>query len=309
MSNRRNETILVIGKVLEVESNYSKDGADGLRVRAELQPQDQAKKIEDIPWAFPLMPKTFQSVPKVGEAVLVILDRIEDTTSQRYYIGPIISQPQFMDRCIKEDATSLLQASDRNPIGMISNNDATRGSFPKTNDVAVVGRGEEDVTLRYDGTTHSSEVDIRAGIRQEPSVDEGDDIKGNVIYNEIDPAYIQVKRKNSIAKKVGHEANSLVNVVADRINIMSNRDDAVSHDIHDKETLVAEERMDEIMDSLHQVPMGDKLVELLELMRGAIMYHVHPWAGMPQCGDWHEYVNRLSSYDMKSILSDYVRIS
>lgn len=306
--SRLNETILVIGKVREVEGVYSKDGADALRVRAEIM-QDHASSLEDIPWAFPLMPKTFQSVPKVGEAVLIIMDRVEDTTSQRYYIGPIISQPQFMEYCTKEDATTLLQSKNRKPIGMISNNDSTRGSFPNASDVAVVGRGEEDVTLKYDKTTNTSEVNIRAGIRQEPSSESGDDIKGNVIFNEIDPAYIQVKRKNSIATKSGHEANSIVNVVADRVNIMSNRDDAVSHDLHDKETLVAEERMDEIMDSLHQVPMGDKLVELLELMRGAIMNHVHPWPGMPQCGDWNEYVNKLSSYDINSILSDYVRIS
>lgn len=306
--SRLNETILVLGKVREVEGVYSKDGADALRVRAEIM-QDHASSLEDIPWAFPLMPKTFQSVPKVGEAVLIIMDRVEDTTSQRYYIGPIISQPQFMEYCTKEDATTLLQSKNRKPIGMISNNDSTRGSFPNASDVAVVGRGEEDVTLKYDKTTNTSEVNIRAGIRQEPSSESGDDIKGNVIFNEIDPAYIQVKRKNSIATKSGHEANSIVNVVADRVNIMSNRDDAVSHDLHDKETLVAEERMDEIMDSLHQVPMGDKLVELLELMRGAIMNHVHPWPGMPQCGDWNEYVNKLSSYDINSILSDYVRIS
>lgn len=306
--SRLNETILVVGKVREVENVYSKDGADALRVRAEIM-QDHASSLEDIPWAFPLMPKTFQSVPKVGEAVLIIMDRVEDTTSQRYYIGPIISQPQFMEYCTKEDATTLLQSKNRKPIGMISNNDSTRGSFPNASDIAVVGRGEEDVTLKYDKTTNTSEVNIRAGIRQEPSSESGDDIKGNVIFNEIDPAYIQVKRKNSIATKSGHEANSIVNVVADRVNIMSNRDDAVSHDLHDKETLVAEERMDEIMDSLHQVPMGDKLVELLELMRGAIMNHVHPWPGMPQSGDWHEYVNKLSSYDINSILSDYVRIS
>lgn len=307
MSND-NEVVLTIAKVREVENVYSKDGADGHRVRAEFF-QDHAKNIEDIPWAFPLLPKMFQSVPKVGEAVLLITDRLQDTKSQRYYIGPIVSQPQFMEYCLKEDATTLLQSADRKPIGMISNNDATRGSFPNVNDVAVVGRGEEDVTLKYDGTTKSSEVAIRAGIRQEPQYSEGEDIKGNVIFNETDPAYVQVKRKNSIASKGGHEANSLVNIVADRINIMSNRDDAVSHNLHDKKTLVAEEKMDDIMDSLHQVPMGDKLVELLELMRGAIMNHVHPWAGMRQCGDWQEYVNKLSSYDIPSILSDYVRIS
>ncbi len=308
MSNSDRRLVLMIGKVREVENTHSKDGADGLRVRAEIL-QDKAKKMADIPWAFPLLPKALHIVPKVGESVLVITDRLGDNYSQRYYIGPIISQPQFMDYCNSENATTLLQGSMLNPIGMISNNDATRGSFPNNEDVSVVGRGSEDVTLKYNGTTKSSEIDIRAGIRQAPTTDQGDDIKGNVVFNEIDPAYIQVKRKDGLASKQGHDANSLVNIVADRINIMSNRDDSISHDIHDKETLVNEERIDDVMDSLHQVPMGDKLVELLELMRGAILNHVHPWSGMKQCGDWHEYVNKLTSYDINSILSDYVRIS
>ena len=44
-------------------------------------------------------------------------------------------------------------------------------------------------------------------------------------------------------------------------------------------------------------------------MRGAIMNHVHPWAGMQQCGDWAGYVPLLEKYDIDTILSDDVRIS
>ena len=63
------------------------------------------------------------------------------------------------------------------------------------------------------------------------------------------------------------------------------------------------------MENLHQVPKGDKLVELLNIMKGCILHHVHPWAGMEQCGDWSGYINKLNGYDIDSILSDYVRIS
>ena len=52
-----------------------------------------------------------------------------------------------------------------------------------------------------------------------------------------------------------------------------------------------------------------KLVELLKIMKGCIMHHVHPWAGMEQCGDWGGYINKLHGYDIDSILSKYVRIS
>ena len=298
-----------IATVREVENVFSKDGYDGLRIRAEIA-TDKPKEISDIPWAFPLLPKTLQSIPKVGEAVFLIMDDSgSKTSSQRYYIGPIISQPQYNTYCEKKNATTLLNNSDRKPIGKISNVDDTRGAFPKQEDVALVGRGSEDVTLKFDNASKTSEVDIRAGIRGEATNSNNEDMIGNIIFNGTDPAYIQLKYKKGIARQKDNAANSVINMVANRINIISNKDANISHNLNDKETLVAEEKMDEIMNNLHQVPMGDKLVELLKIMKGCIMHHVHPWAGMEQCGDWSGYINKLDGYDVDSILSKYVRIS
>lgn len=293
--------IINLAEVIRVESIKDADNANGLRIKANLNPNDKSceKEIDRLPWYFPLMPKVFQSVPKVGECVLIIFTDGGKKQTQGYYIGPVISQPQFQGSCNYTNATSLLKDSKVKPLPAISNNSSTNGSFPSPEDVAVVGRGSEDVILKYDGK--SSEVDIRAGIRG--------DLDNNVIFNNIDPAYIQLKYKNGIATGNKKEANSLINIVADRINIMSNKDNNVSHNLHDSNTLVKENEISNMMDSLHQVPKGDKLVELLEVMKGAIMHHVHPWAGMEQCGDWPGYIKKLDGYDIKSILSDYVRIS
>ena len=229
--------------------------------------------------------------------------------SQRYYIGPIISQPQYQYKNNYDDATTMLKGEMHEPIASIDTNPDTKGSFPKQTDVAVVGRGAEDVILKYDKSTNTSEVDLRAGIRGEPTNSDNKNMIGNIIFNGKDPAYIQLKRKEGIATKENNSANSLANVVANRINIMSNKDDSIAHNLCDKDTLVNEEKMDDIMDNLHQVPKGDKLVELLNIMKGCILHHVHPWAGMEQCGDWSGYINRLNDYNIDSILSDYVRIS
>lgn len=297
---------MVIGTVREVEGTYSNDSHDGLRLRVEL-PNDYPSKLEDIPWAFPLMPKVFQAAPKVGEAVLVFKE--ESPNAQRMYLGPIISQPQFNTYCATNNATTLLESKDRKPLEKISNLDDTRGSFPSQNDVAVIGRGAEDIILKYKEDTHASEVDIRAGIRGEATNTDNKNMIGNIIFNEKDPAYIQLKHKYGIATKQNNAANSVANVVANRINIMSNKDDSIAHNLGDKDSLVNESKMDDIMDNLHQVPKGDKLVELLNIMKGCILHHVHPWAGMEQCGDWSGYINRLNDYNIDSILSDYVRIS
>ena len=298
-----------IGTVREVENTFSKDGYDGLRVRAQLM-QDQPQEYDDIPWAFPLLPKVFQSIPKVGEAVFIIVsDDGDKNVTQRYFLGPIISQPQYNTYCQKENATTLLQTHERNPIGKISNVDATRGSFPNAEDVAVVGRGKEDITLKYNDKSKVSEIDLRAGIRGEATNSGNEEMIGNIIFNDIDPAYIQLKYKQGLATGEKTSANSIINMVADRINIMSNKDENVSHNLHDKDMLIAESNMTEVMEKLHQVPMGDKLVELLTIMKGCIMHHVHPWAGMEQCGDWAGFINKLEGYDIESILSKYVRIS
>ena len=60
-----------VGTVREVEDKYSKDGFDGLRMRAELE-QDNPNSINDIPWAFPAIPKMMHVIPKKGEAVFFI---------------------------------------------------------------------------------------------------------------------------------------------------------------------------------------------------------------------------------------------
>lgn len=303
-----NDIIVKRALVREVENVYSRDSSDGMRIRAELE-GDRSKKLEDIPWAFPLLPKVFHVQPKVGESVLIFTEVSNDNMSQRYYIGPIIAQPQYMTYNSKQDSSSTLMNSIFKAIEKITNFDVTKGSFPENEDVAVVGRGAEDVVLKYDEATKKSEVNIRAGIRQEPYSTTSDGLVGNVMFNGVDPAYIQLKYKKQLATKQEHSVSSMINMVADNINLISNKDNNVSDSIHDNVSLIKDEDTDQIIDRLHQVPMGDKLVQLLKIMKGAIMHHVHPWAGMEQCGDWSGYIRELDGYDIDSILSQYVRIS
>ena len=74
------------------------DDADGLRIKVRLESETMTP-LSQIPYAFPLLPKTFQSVPKVGEGALVFLTKSDSKELQRYYMGPIISQPQFQEYC------------------------------------------------------------------------------------------------------------------------------------------------------------------------------------------------------------------
>jgi hypothetical protein len=69
-------------KMAHVES--VEDDADGLRIKARLS-QDGRQDINDLPYAYPLLPKTFRTVPKVGEGVLIFLSELGNNNSNRYY--------------------------------------------------------------------------------------------------------------------------------------------------------------------------------------------------------------------------------
>ena len=112
----------VVLKMGQVESTL--DSSDGLRIKVRLA-QDGMVGLNELPYAFPLLPKTIQTVPKVGECVLVVTSILGNNESNRYYIGPIISQPQFQYEDKYEHgrgtAISLLQGGKREPLEKISN--------------------------------------------------------------------------------------------------------------------------------------------------------------------------------------------
>ena len=256
----RGEVVIKMGQVEFVD-----DLSDGMRLKIRIS-QDGNEPIENIPYAFPLLPKTFQSVPKLGEGAFVITTYTGDKTSQRYYIGPIISQPQFQGECDfrhgNGNATSLLYNGLLEPLGRLSNNRNTWGSFPKLEDVAVVGRGSQDIIMRNNETTKSNELDLRCGARND-SVETDTDIKGKVIFNALDPTYIQLKYRRNLTTGNLQEANSMVNIVADKINIISNKDEN-AFNLTDINELIPEAELDSIMSKLHRLAHGDTLVELLK---------------------------------------------
>lgn len=289
------------------------DTADGLRIKVRIQ-QDGTKPLEEIPYSFPLLPKTFQSVPKIGEGAFVITTMSDNVESQRYYLGPIISQPQFQEKCEysygRGNAMSLIEGGTVEPLEKISNYKETFGSFPTVDDVAVLGRASQDIILR-DSKEVGDEIDIRCGIRTDSTLGNarnGETVVGKVVFNKLDPAYIQLKYKRALTKEYNQEANSVINLVADKINIISNKDDN-AFDLTDTEQLIKNEDLDNIMSKLHQVPMGDVLVKLLDVMIKAIITHVHPFAGMPP--SMAEYVKDNADWlnKLDDILSKHVRIS
>ncbi len=290
----------IVVKIGQIES--LEDNNDGLRVKVRLE-QDKGIGIDDLPYAFPLLPKTFQSIPKIGEAVFVISSRLNNKNSIRYYIGPIISQPQFMYNDQYEygigQATSLLQGAYTAPKEAISRYNSTNGAFPNINDVALIGRKSEDIILKDD------EIDIRCGVRVKGENKE-ENLSGYVFMNTLNPSYIQLKFKNGIGYSKKQEADSVINVVADKINLISHKD-THCFNLTDQNELIKSSELDKIMSQLHQVPYGDVLVETLKKILTALLSHVHPYPGLPPCVDIN--IERARGIDFDELLSPNVRIS
>lgn len=287
-------------KKAQVESII--DEADGMRIKARL-PQDGDIPTAELPYAFPLLPKSFQSLPKVGEGVFIICDSLNSVKGNRYYIGPIISQPQFNEKDEysygRGTATSLLQGSMIEPLKKISNFSETNGAFPSKDSVSIVGRDSEDIEMK------NGNINIRCGIR-ENTLTSDDDLKGKVIFNSLDPTYLKLKYKKNLSSGKGKEANSIATLVADKINLVSNKD-INGFNLTDKDTLIPDSEYQRLMDNLHQLPYGDKLVEFLNLLRQAILTHVHPYPLLPPCNAGA--IPSISSYNLQDILSENVRIS
>jgi len=317
MVNKHN--IIKFGEVEDIDDEY-----DGLRVKVKLS-QDGDKKEPPSCWAFPLLPKVFQCVPKIGECVLVILANSDNKNSDRFYIGPVISQPQYQDMCSHNNdtgpATSLFQKGiGYHILPRLSNyGEMTDGSFPEKGSVSMVGREGQDITMKPSYGANAEELTLRCGIRGYSDTTTGNEeldkgLKGRVIFNDIDPAYIQLKygwglSSGSDKKGKSKFANSMVNIAADKINLIGISDDTIDVNRTDRNTLIKTEDLSKLMDNLHQVPLGDKLVDFLNLFVAAFMTHEHhPHYSPPiVCGKVEELYEAQNK--INDILSEYVRIS
>lgn len=339
-------SLFIPGKVEFIEGSGSNPfiedyGALRIKVRVD---SDGSKSISDLPWAFPAIPKAVHVMPKVGEGVWVLNSTISKPDSQRYYIGPIVSQPQFNTFCSfdgnmlpgdngigRGPAMSLLsnkKPTTVEPLASINRKkELTDGAFPRNDDIALVGRGQEDIVLKYGnkGSGTESEVDLRAGIRLRSTDDTIPYLRGNVLFNSKNPAYVQVKYSTSgiagVRAGAGDDdpikyesmdsrtANGVVNVVADKINLISHKDSSgFGGKIADKDNLIKDGELDEIMSQLHKCVYGDELITLLKKIITALAFHTHPhnqliptWEGtdMPE----------LIAYPFEKIISPNVRIS
>jgi hypothetical protein len=284
----------IVGKFCPVVSVY--DDTDGERIKVRLTPEDDRRTDEELPYAFPLLPKMLHIKPKIGELVLVIFPTGDPKQSYRQYIGPIISQPQYMSGDDSGlNSMSLYPGAYKEADVAPSTNSDSHGAFAGDDDIAIYGRNKSDIILTND------DVRIRCGSRVKDTTS-----SGNVVFNRTDPAYLHLKHTDSKRGNPEDEYRSTATLVADKINLIGTNSKE-PFTVTNKDNLITDEEMQKIIDKAHQLPYGDILIEFLDMFRKAFATHVHPYPGMEPCPT--DDLLQATTYDLKKILSDTVRIN
>ena len=293
----------------EVVSVY--DDQAGLRIKVKLDPEDTYKNMEDIPWCYPLLPKHFHINPKEGEMVLVITSKLETANSHRWFIGPVIAQQYGLANESYLSAQSLLEnGTVTKPFPNPSLNPDNDGTCPEREDVAIQGRNNADLILK------ENEVRLRCGFKSSNiSVDDKNILKNthdntplgkSLIFNKDDLAYIQMKykyHKDSINNRTFY---STINVVADRINLLSH-DSRTPFTLNDPNSLITDEELDKIMENAHPLPYGDKLISFLKQLIEVIRTHTHPFDMDPPCFTTPQ--DNVLKTNLDEMLSTSIRIN
>jgi len=267
------------GEVISIE-----DVSDGGMIKVKVPELDNRTPNADLPWCYPLLPKFFHIYPQVGEMVRVFIEDIKYPQRSRYWIGSVISQPQKIGYDSIYTALSTTNVGITLPEAAPSTRPEADGVFPLKTDVSIVGKVNTDVILRV------NEVHIRAGKH------ENDDI---LKLNTKNPAEISlVFEKND--ETGAYQSNTLI--MSDKIGI-------ISHDGNPqfKSARLKQEDRERIFAEGHPIARGDVLVEALNIIRNALITHIHGYSNLP--ADKTAIINDLEKINFEAILQKNIVIN
>lgn len=273
------------------------DDTDADRIKVKLIPEDIDKTLDQIDYAFPLLPKTFHVKPKVGEAVLVLLSVTNDGNSQRYYIGPVISQDHrlYYDPYFR-GADSFLRGAfekfDVAPRGDRNQN----GLLPGDNDVVIRGRKNADIQITED------DVRIKAGVKVTNERD-----KYVMEFNEKNPAYTKIKYHND---ELDDGSKSTNTIVGDKIMLLSNTSPN-NFKLTDRHDLITDTELNNVLKKAYKLPYGEILVDFLKSFVDAFVTHTHDFSMLPPNPSFTTplVTKKVNTLDNNAILSNTVRIN
>ena len=274
--NKTNKNVLNVYMGIVVDNN---DPNDLMRLKVRIDGLDNDINDDDLPYALPIIPKFLYILPKVGEAVRIIISDINKPYNLRSWIGSVISQPQLID--YDPYYHTALNGTDYQkvrPLESVKNIKDGKQLYPSDDDIAVIGRYNTDIIQRR------NEILLRCGIR---------DKNNKYILNRKNPTYLKMSfNKDDVANTM---------IVSDRIGFMSHLGKKKYNSILD------ENEIEEFFKNAHSLPKGDLLIKALEIFRDVIVNHVHGGSNLPANNS--NLIKRLKELNLQNILSDNIKIN
>jgi hypothetical protein len=275
----RNRTIFY-GEVISIT-----DDSDGGRIKVKIPELDNQTANNHLPWAYPLLPKFFHVYPQVGEMVRILIEDNKFPERSRFWIGSIISQPQKIGFDSKFTALSTTNLGLTRPEKAPSTYPDAEGVFPLKSDIAIVGKVNTDVILRV------NEVHIRAGKHENNNI---------LKLNTENPASINMVFEPTEENNDNYYSNTVIQ--SDKIAI-------ISHDgiPNFKAAKLSSEDRKRIFEQGHPMARADVLVEALEIIRLALINHIHGYSGIS--ADKNDIINKLESIQFEQIMQNNIVIN
>ena len=275
------KSLIRFAEVLQIEDNLETASNNeitrnsfGRRIKVRFFEDKQNLNPNDLPWVWPLLPKHLQIIPKVGEMVMVFFQNIDGVQGNRFYMGPIISQDYYLNHGGKYEALSLLQGLSTKPLCHPMGNSKNDGTYPDSDTIAIQGRGDSAMWLK------DEELRLMCGHKtqwkNQATVERVD--PGSLVFNKKSLGYIQLKFDKFRDKK-NNTFNSVINVVADRINLISHNGAETIGDVkvNDQKELMNKTSIENFATEGESMVYGDKLIGFLEQFRKIFADHTHHW--------------------------------
>lgn len=262
------------GEVVSVNDEYK-----GGSIKVRIPELDNLISDENLADAYPLLPKFFHVLPKKGEIVRIFLENTKYPQRGRLWIGSVISQLQNIEYDGILTALSTTNLGVTQPQKSIDTYPDTKDVFPEDEDVAIIGRKNNDIILKENST------EIRVGKH----------VNGDVYKkNKINPAIIKIDFNNN-------EKSETI-IISDKIALLSHdgKPKFRSYDLDN-------EYKNKIFETGHPSVRGDVLVKILKVFKNAIMQHIHPYHSV--VADPSGVILDLEKIDFESILQKNIVIN
>jgi len=265
------------GEVISID-----DPTDGGRIKIRVDMFDVGIENENLPWAFPLLPKFFHNFPKIGEVVRVFIEDLRYPERGRFWTGSVISQPHKIGFDGLYTATSTTDRALTNPSKAPSKFPDAKDVFPDKEDVALLGRYNTDVVLK------ENKLIIRTGKHKNDNI---------LNLNKDNPATI-----TQTFEEIDDKYKSNTIIQSDKIAIITH-----SGNPRFKAASLEKEDRINIFENGHPIARGDVLVKALNIIRRAIIGHIHGYSTLP--ADKNKIISDLEKINFENILQNDILIN